>query len=164
VRDPDTNREWIVDPRHQFLSKRQEDFMSTRPEMIRQFAHYLEQVWAKRYGTRDVEVRAFSAASLNGRRSQVLIDPSRDLTKIGYSFGNSDWILPLREPMPPKAERWSRDNRNTLLRIMKADPAVRRLLARIESQKVSGAPSADTEKVSSRSSEKTKKVMSGSGD
>jgi hypothetical protein len=153
VRDPDTNREWIVDPRHQFLSKRQEDFMSTRPEMIRQFARYLEQVWAKSYGTRDVEVRVFSAASLNGRRSQVLIDPKRDLTKIGYTFGNSDWILPLREPMPPKAERWSRDDRNTLLRVIKADPAARRLLA-----------SRDSKKVSSRSSEKTKKVTSGSGD
>ena len=86
VRDPDTKRAWIVNPRHQFLTKRQERFMSTRPEMIRQLAQYLEQVWTKRYGRRDVEVRVFSAASLNGRRLQALIDPRRDLTKVGYAF------------------------------------------------------------------------------
>jgi hypothetical protein len=152
VRDPDTSREWLVDPR-KFLSSRQYWFMAERPEMIRQFAHYLEKVWTERYGTRDVEVRAFTAASLNGRRSQALIDPKRDLSKVGYTFGNSDWILPLREPMPPKAERWPSDEKRTLLRVIKADPAARRLLA-----------SRDSEKVSSRSSEKSKKVMSGSGD
>ena len=59
----------------------------------------------RRYGVRDVEVRAFTAASLNGRRSQPLVDPTRDLSEIGYTFGNSNWILPLTEQMPPKGQR-----------------------------------------------------------
>jgi hypothetical protein len=139
VRDPDTNREWLIDPR-KFLTPRQNSYVRTRPEIIRQFAHYLERIAAKRFRTRDVEVRAFAAVSLNGRRSQLLVDPRRDLTKISYSFGPSDWILPLKEPMPPKGERWPLDEKMTLLRAMHADPAVRRLLAKIQSQKISSAP------------------------
>ena len=114
--------------------------------MIRQFAHYLEKVWAERYGTRDIEVRAFTAASLNGRRAQALVDPKRDLTKIGYTFGNSDWILPLKEPMPPRGERWRSDGRKTLLRNMKADPAMRRLWETRQSQKVSSRQSGSEKK------------------
>ena len=140
MRDPDTNREWIVDPRR-YLTPMQAGFVAKRPEMMRKFAHYLEKVWAKRYGTRDIEVRAFTAVSLNGRRAQALIDPTRDLTKIGYTFGNSDWILPLKEPMPPKAERWHTEKNKVLLRTMNADPAMRRLLASRERQKVSSRPS-----------------------
>jgi hypothetical protein len=146
VRDPDTNREWLVNPRG-FLSSRQFWFMAERPEMIRQFAHHLEKVWAERYGTRDVEVRAFTAASLNGRRSQALVDPKRDLSKIGYTFGNSDWILSLKEPMPPKGQRWPGDEKKTLLHNMRADPAAQRLLAKIENKKTSSGPK--REKVSS---------------
>jgi hypothetical protein len=107
---------------------------------MRHFAYYLEKLWAERYGTRDIEVRAFTAVSLNGRRAQALIDPTRDLTKIGYTFGNSDWILPLNEPLPPKAERWKTERRKVLLSIMQADPAMRRLLASRERQKVSSRP------------------------
>jgi hypothetical protein len=107
-------------------------------------------VWAKRYGTRDVEVRAFSAASLNGRRSQALVDPKRDLTKIGYTFGNSDSV---ERADAPEGRALVKRRPNALRRTMNADPAVRRLLA-----------SRASKKVSSRSSEKTKKVMSGSGD
>jgi hypothetical protein len=147
VRDPETDRDWLVNPRG-FLTSRQYRYMTQRPHMIRQFAYYLEKVWADRYRTRDAEVRAFTAASLNGRRSQTLVDPKRDLTKVGYTLGPSDWILPLTQPMPPKAERWLFDEKKTLLRNMKADPAVRRLLAKLESQKVSKHPNAPREKVS----------------
>jgi hypothetical protein len=57
--------------------------------------------------------------------------------------------MPLTEPMPPKAERWPLDEKENLLRTMKADPAVRRLLAKLESQKVSKGSDAKGDKVSS---------------
>jgi hypothetical protein len=136
VRDLDTDREWLVDPRDH-LRPMQVNFLAKRPEMVRQFAHYIEREWARRYGTRDVEVRAFTAASLNGRRAQTLIDPTRDLTEVGYSFGNSNWILPLKQPMPPKAKRWPLNERKVLLQTMNADPAMRRVLANRENAKVS---------------------------
>lgn len=113
VCDPNTHKQWIVDPRS-LLTQHQYGEMTVRPEMIRRFAHYVEKVWAERHGTRDVEVHAFTAASLNGRRSQALVDPRRDLTEIGYSFGNSDWIVPLTQPMPPREERWRDDLEATL--------------------------------------------------
>jgi hypothetical protein len=134
VRDPDTGREWIVDP-FRYLNSRQADAAIKRPELMRRFAYYLERLWAKRYGTRDIEVRAFTAVSLNGRRSQPLIDPTRDLTKIGYTFGHADWILPLEEPMPPKDKRWKTETRAVLLGSMKADPAMGRLWSSLQSQK-----------------------------
>jgi hypothetical protein len=148
VRDPDTKREWLVDPRR-FLTSRQYRYLRPSPHMIREFAYYLERVWAERFGTRDVEVRAFAAASLNGRRSQLLVDPKRDLTKISYSFGPSDWIMPLKEPMPPKGERWPLDEKNTLIRALRADPAAGRLLAQIQRQKVSQRPKAKSDQASS---------------
>jgi len=141
VRDPDTNREWLVNPKD-YLTPAQAVFMLMRPEMIRQFAHYLEKEWARQHGTRDIEVRAFTAVSLNGRRAQALIDPKRDLTKIGYSFAPADWILPLKEPMPPKGQRWPGDEQEVLLRTMRADSTGARLLADIERQKVSKRPGA----------------------
>ena len=131
VRDPDSERAWIVNPRR-YLSKRQTYYMTTRPAPMRQFARYLEKVWAERHGTRDVEIRAFTAVALNGRRAQALVDPTRDLTEISYSFGNSDWILPLTEPMPPKAERWQQKPRKALLGYMKADPEVNFVLTELE--------------------------------
>jgi hypothetical protein len=140
VRDPDSNREWLVNSRNH-ITAAQAKRMLERPEMIRHFAQYLETVWAKRYATRDVEVRAFIVLSLNGRHAQPLIDPTRDLTKIGYTFGPSDWILPLKETaLPPKGERWPNDRREALLRLMQADPAVWRLYANRENQKVSSHP------------------------
>jgi len=148
VRDPETNREWLVHP-GPLLLRRQYWFMVERPEMIRQFAHYLERVWATKHGTHDVEVRAITAASLNGRQSQALVDPEVDLTKIGYTLGPSDWIVALTEPMPPKGERWPGDERKTLLRNMNADPAVRRLLAIAQRNKMSSSPSEKSKKVSS---------------
>jgi hypothetical protein len=108
VCDPNTRRKWLVDPRRS-LRPRQYGKMAVHPEMIRQFAHYLDAVWATRFKTRDIEVRAFTAASLNGRRSQALVDPSRDLSEIAYTFRNSNWIVPLTEPMPPKGQRWQND-------------------------------------------------------
>jgi hypothetical protein len=139
VRDPDTGREWIVDPRR-YLTRMQGDFVAKRPEMMRRFAHHLEKVWAERYGTRDIEVRAFTAVSLNGRRAQALIDPSRDLTQINYTVGNADWILPLKEPLPPKAERWKTERNKVLLSLMRSDPAMRRLLASRQRDKLSSRP------------------------
>jgi hypothetical protein len=157
VRDPDTNREWLVDPR-KFITPAQAKKMLEKPEMIRHFAYYLEKVWAERYGTRDIEVRAFVVLSLNGRRAEPLIDPTRDLTKIGYTFGPSDWILPLKDStLPPQGERWRNDRREVLLRLMKADPAVARLLANRENQKVSGQQNDKNQKLSSQPSESTKR-------
>ena len=90
--------------------------------MIRLFAHHLQDVWASQHGIENAEVRALTAASLNGRPSQPLIDPARDLTKVGFSWGPSDWIMPLDGPLPPRDQRWFDDIDDTLERVAATQP------------------------------------------
>ena len=99
VFDPLIGEEWWVDPR-QYLTSRQERKMTSRPEMVVQFARFLEAEW-RREGWKDVEVYAYIAAWLNGREAQVFIDPAVDLTGVTFPwFGHADWILPLEKPLP----------------------------------------------------------------
>ncbi len=102
VRDPETGREWRVTPRR-YLLRHQARKVATRPEMILQFAHYLERIWTKDEAIDTVEVRVRVCASLNGRPAALLIDPERDLTKIEDGLRHADWVLPLDQPFerPP---------------------------------------------------------------
>ncbi len=72
------------------LTKRQAKKMTTRPEMIRQFARELR----RQNGDAPVYVDAF--ASLNGRPMQRLIDPAVDLGREERTLGAARWIVPLK--------------------------------------------------------------------
>lgn len=117
VRDPASGRIWQVDPWDR-LTPRQAGKMAGRPEMIRLFAHRLAAVWESERGIPDVEVRALTAVSLNGRPSQPLVDPTRDLAKVERSLAAADWVLPLEQPLPPPEERWIDDFDLTLDRLL----------------------------------------------
>ena len=82
--------------------------MSTRPELILQFAHHLADVWASEHDLSDVEVRARVCVSLNGRKPALLIDPDVDLTKVEFGIGPDSWILPLTEPFARPQRRSGR--------------------------------------------------------
>ncbi len=97
VRHPESGREWKIKP-HTVLNPRQYRKMSTRPQMLLQFAHYIAEQYDKK-GYENVEVRARALVSLNGRDKQLLVDPSVDLTTIRQTMTHSDWILPLKEPL-----------------------------------------------------------------
>ncbi len=98
VTDPDTGQEQRINPRS-YLTNRQVSKMTSRPDMIVQFARYLEKRFREE-GHDDVEVRAHILASLNGRAPQLLIDPQVDLTEVPYPWwGHADWILPLEVPL-----------------------------------------------------------------
>ena len=97
VTDPATGRQWEVDPRD-YLTKRQQRYNGTRPDMILQFAHELERIWREEKNITDVEVRASVWCALNGRDPQPLIDPDVDLTQVERElWPPADWILPLKE-------------------------------------------------------------------
>ncbi|WP_417618642.1 HTTM domain-containing protein [Oceanisphaera sp.] len=102
VRDPVTGREWRVEP-SDLLLYHQAVQVGSRPDLILQLAHHIENVWANEFGLANVEVRARTCVSLNGRPAALLIDSGRDLTKIERGIGHADWILPLRMPFerPP---------------------------------------------------------------
>ena len=106
VRDPFTSKVWLVEPEG-FLLRHQASKVSTRPDLILQFAHYIEQVWATDFGVPDVEVRVYACVSLNGRPAALLVDPERDLTEVERGIAHADWILPLTIPFerPPNRTR-----------------------------------------------------------
>ena len=106
VRDPSTGRMWVVTP-ELLLPRHQARKVGTRPDMILQYAYYIETVWATRLGVPNVEVRARACVSLNGRPAALLIDPSRDLTEIERDLKHADWVLPLAVPFerPPHRTR-----------------------------------------------------------
>ena len=88
-----------VDP-SQYLTSWQYEEMSTRPDMIVQFARHVKEQTRPR-GLGDLEVRAQVAASLNGREPQMLIEPEVDVSEVELQgpLGHADWIVPLRTPL-----------------------------------------------------------------
>jgi len=75
-----------------FLTPLQEKMMATQPDMILQFAHYLEQGF-KKEGMSDPKVFVDAYATLNGRSTRRFIDPEVDLSEIKDSWTHKQWIL-----------------------------------------------------------------------
>ncbi len=101
VVDPVRSDTLLVDP-EDYLTGWQGRKMSTRPDMILQFSHYLAEKMRKD-GHVQVEVRAKVTASLNGRRPQALIDPTVDLAAQRRTLKPARWIMPLEEPLRIRA-------------------------------------------------------------
>lgn len=97
IKDTTTGRIWEAN-NLAFLTPFQEKRMAVRPDHILQFAHYLADVYQEReqLETRP-EVRAVVYVTLNGRVSQLLIDPTVDLATLSNSWCQKPWILPLKE-------------------------------------------------------------------
>jgi len=91
--------EWLVSPRR-YLTRLQEREMSGQPDLILQLAHHIRDEFRNRLGE-PVEVRADALASLNGRRSAPLVDPTVDLATVEDGLGNASWILPAPVEPPP---------------------------------------------------------------
>lgn len=97
VTEPQRKRTWEVSPRL-YLTVRQTQKMSTRPDMILQMAHHIARDQAvKRKIAHPLEVRARVMASLHGRDRQLLVDPSVNLAAERRSLGHARWILPLED-------------------------------------------------------------------
>lgn len=92
VKDGENGREGEV-VNSEFLNPHQEKQMAFQPDMILQFAHYLESYYREK-GFEDPIVRCESWVTMNGERSELIVDPHRDLTEIEDSFKHKNWILP----------------------------------------------------------------------
>jgi len=90
-----TSKTNMVNPKKE-LSKRQARKMSTRPDMILQYAHHLAKKYNKN-GDKDISVYAIAKAKLNDRDYQELIDPEIDLSKQKYNVFKNNWIIPLNK-------------------------------------------------------------------
>ncbi len=95
VVDPDTGKRFYVD-NSQFLTRFQEKQMSTQPDFILEYAHFLEDHFQKE-GIEDPEIYVESYVALNGRRSAPYINPEVDLTTINQNLKHKTWILPFND-------------------------------------------------------------------
>lgn len=95
VTDPDTNHTWQADLRRD-LTSRQIDKMSTRPDMLIYYIHYLKDK-LEANGIENPVIRVDAWASLNGRPYQQIVEPHVNLAEKPLTiFAPSDWILPLQ--------------------------------------------------------------------
>jgi hypothetical protein len=93
-----------VDPTD-YLNIRQTQMMASNPDMILQFAFFLENLEQQNADREHIEVRASVNCSLNGRSAQPLVDEDLVLTRVTRSWKHYDWILPLAVPLP-ESTRW----------------------------------------------------------
>jgi hypothetical protein len=78
------------------LTRPQQRMMLHDPELMRQTAHYLGER-LRRAGHAQMEVRALTSISLNGRKRQPLVDPRVDLSRVSSGRHTGHWITPLQE-------------------------------------------------------------------
>ena len=87
-----------------FLTTRQINKIEDKPDMIWQFAQYLDD----QINEGDVDsakVYVVAKCGLNGRKRQLLINPSVDMTEATWSpFTRSAWIMPLTIPLSSRRE------------------------------------------------------------
>lgn len=95
VKDPSRGETWTVHPQD-YLTPKQLSKAGNRPDMILQLAQHIAADY-KDKGYDDVEVRALSMVSLNGRPSALLIDPDVDLAAVRRTLAPASWILPLED-------------------------------------------------------------------
>ncbi|WP_179315910.1 HTTM domain-containing protein [Winogradskyella undariae] len=76
-----------------YLTKKQQRGVSTKPDVIWQFSQHLKQDFAKKGIPVKVYVNSF--VGVNGRPSQRFIDPKVDIAnEEWHPFKHQDWILP----------------------------------------------------------------------
>ena len=95
VRDHDADKSWEI-ANWDYLTPNQEKMMATQPDMILQFAHFLEEEYRKN-GLDDISISVDSYVTLNGHRSRPFVDPQVDLTQVRQGLQHKSWILPFDE-------------------------------------------------------------------
>ncbi|MFT4847563.1 MAG: hypothetical protein ACI83B_000082 [Sediminicola sp.] len=91
VKDTKSGKKFAVN-NSDFLTPFQEKQMSTQPDFIVQYAHYLGTHFASQ-GHQNIAVHVESYVALNGRLSQPYINPSVNLLEVNDTFKHKDWIL-----------------------------------------------------------------------
>jgi hypothetical protein len=95
VHDPETGKKMEI-PNSQFLTPMQERMLTTQPDMILQYAHFLDKEFRRR-GIKDPVVTVEDYVTLNGSGSRLFIDKTVDLSKQEEGFFHKPWILPFNK-------------------------------------------------------------------
>ncbi len=99
VHAPDSGKKFSIDP-IKFLNPRQVRFVAITPDMMVQFAHFLEAELGKELPG-DLEIYAVSRVRLNRRDFVPLVPQTLDLSQEPRHGGHYDWITPHPGPMLP---------------------------------------------------------------
>jgi hypothetical protein len=102
VKDPAKGTDLVVNNKN-FLTPLQETMMSTQPDMILQYAHFLGNTY-RADGIKDPVVTVESYVALNGAPGQLFIDKQVNLLKESESFSHKTWILPFVHPKFARCE------------------------------------------------------------
>jgi hypothetical protein len=92
VREKEDGKRFSVN-NAEFLTDLQEKMMSTQPDMIVKYAHFLAKEYKGR-GVQEPEVYGEVYVALNGVRSRLFIDSTVNLAAQPVSWGHYQWILP----------------------------------------------------------------------
>ena len=76
-----------------FLTPFQEKQMSHQPDFILEYAHFLGDHF-KQQGHKNIGVFTECYVALNGRLSDVFIEPKVDLYNQNQGFKHKEWIVP----------------------------------------------------------------------
>ena len=77
---------------YDYLTPQQEKMMATQPDMLVQYAEFLEREY-KEKGMIDPVITADVYVTLNGQPSKRFIDPETDLTEVKSDWSHKEWIL-----------------------------------------------------------------------
>lgn len=99
VRSKASGRELHVSP-SRYLTPFQENEMSGQPDLVLQLARRIADDFRAR-GFGEVEVRADSKVSLNGRPPATMIDPAVDLASVEDGLARASFVLPAPTSAPP---------------------------------------------------------------
>ncbi|MGB3799729.1 MAG: HTTM domain-containing protein [Lewinella sp.] len=86
----------VIVNNREFLSTFQEKQMTTQPDFLLEFGHFLADHYRER-GFVDPAVYVESYVALNGRMSRAYVDPSVDLTTISADDPPRKWLLPFED-------------------------------------------------------------------
>lgn len=95
VKDAATGKKWDIHTPN-YLNANQEKMMSTQPDMILQFAHFL----AKKHKEQDIEnpeITVDCYVTLNGKRSRPFIDNQVNLATEKEGIQQKTWVLPFEK-------------------------------------------------------------------
>ena len=102
IHEPKMDRKMLIQNRD-YLTPQQEKMMSTQPDMILQYAHFLSKTFKDsclvesngeiiKMG-RNPKITADITVSLFNKGSRKFIDSEKNLSEIKRGFGNKEWIL-----------------------------------------------------------------------
>jgi vitamin K-dependent gamma-carboxylase len=107
VTDPSTREDVQIQP-ERYLSRKQISRMGWRPDMVRQFAHYLAQRLPQ-YGSEPLRVEVRMFVSINGRKPTLVFDPNVNLAAEPQTWSRPRWLREVHDPLPPPGQDYSGD-------------------------------------------------------